>query len=62
MCRVNHLPQPEVNVWIDPGDDDPAMVRADFVWREHRLVVETDGHRTHRPTWRSSTTAAGISG
>ncbi len=48
MCRVNHLPQPEVNVWIDPGDDDPAMVRADFVWREHRLVVETDGHRTHR--------------
>ncbi len=38
---------PERQVWIDPGDGEPA-VRADFVWRKQRLVVETDGGRYHR--------------
>jgi predicted transcriptional regulator of viral defense system len=47
MCRTAHLPQPEVNVWIDPCDDEPSSIRADFVWREARLVVETDGRQTH---------------
>jgi very-short-patch-repair endonuclease len=41
LCRRYKLPMPEVNVWI-------GGVLADFVWRECRLVVETDGYRYHR--------------
>ncbi len=48
MCRTAGLPTPDVNAWIDPCDDDPSYVRADFVFRAARLVVETDGYKTHR--------------
>ena len=48
LCRDADLPLPEVNVWIDPDDEEPRSVRADFVWREQRLIVQTDGRRTHR--------------
>jgi very-short-patch-repair endonuclease len=41
LCRRENLPVPEVNVWI--GRD-----RVDFLWRESRVVVETDGYRAHR--------------
>jgi predicted transcriptional regulator of viral defense system len=47
-CRRAKLPKPEVNALIDPGDDDPTAIRVDFVWRKQRVIVETDGHRTHR--------------
>jgi predicted transcriptional regulator of viral defense system len=47
-CRRAGLPMPEVNALIDPGDDDPTAIRVDFVWREQRVIVETDGHTTHR--------------
>jgi len=40
------IPMPEINRFIDPGDGEP-MIRVDAVWREHRLIVETDGYRTH---------------
>ncbi len=41
LCRRGGLPTPEVNV--------PVGRRvADFLWREQRLVVETDGYRFHR--------------
>jgi predicted transcriptional regulator of viral defense system len=46
-CRRAKLPMPEVNALIDPGDDDPTAIRVDFVWREQRVIVETDGHETH---------------
>jgi predicted transcriptional regulator of viral defense system len=46
-CRRAALPIPEVNALIDPGDDDPTAIRVDFVWREQRVIVETDGHSTH---------------
>jgi very-short-patch-repair endonuclease len=44
LCRRTRVPQPEVNGWI-PLDGD--WVEADFLWRERRLVIETDGHETH---------------
>jgi very-short-patch-repair endonuclease len=47
LVRRAHLPQPRVNEWIVLPDGEPA-IRGDFVWRAQRLVVETDGVRTHR--------------
>ena len=49
-CRRRDLPIPEVNGLVDPNDGDPNLIRVDFVWREQRVIVETDGHRTHRTT------------
>jgi len=46
-CRRAGLPMPEVNALIDPHDSDPTAIRVDFVWREQRVIVETDGHQTH---------------
>ena len=41
LCRRHRLPRPEVNVPI-------GSYLADFLWREERLVVETDSYRYHR--------------
>ena len=41
ICRRYRLPVPEVNVEI-------GGTEADFVWRELRFVVETDGYKYHR--------------
>jgi very-short-patch-repair endonuclease len=41
LCRRSHLPVPEVNVRVGPR-------LVDFLWRDRRLVVETDGYRFHR--------------
>jgi predicted transcriptional regulator of viral defense system len=46
-CRRRDLPAPEVNALVDPNDGDPTAIRVDFVWRLYRVIVETDGHRTH---------------
>jgi hypothetical protein len=46
LTRSAVLPDPEVNVFIDPGDGEPA-IRVDFAWPERRLVVEADGRATH---------------
>jgi very-short-patch-repair endonuclease len=40
LCRRHGLPEPEVNTKIEG-------VEVDFLWREQRLVVETDGYRFH---------------
>jgi len=36
LCRRHRLPEPEVNVRVD-------RFLVDFLWREQRLIVETDG-------------------
>jgi very-short-patch-repair endonuclease len=40
LCETAGLPMPEVNVKLHGWT-------ADFFWREHGLVVETDGHGNH---------------
>jgi very-short-patch-repair endonuclease len=47
LVRDTGLPDPEVNVWVVPGDREQAL-RVDFLWRGQRLIVETDGRGTHR--------------
>ena len=41
LCRRYELPLPEVNVKV-------GRWTVDFLWREKRLVVETDGYEYHR--------------
>ena len=41
LCAKAALPSPEVNARV--GDHE-----VDFLWREARLIVETDGYRYHR--------------
>jgi very-short-patch-repair endonuclease len=41
LCRRHGLPTPEVNVRV-------GRHLADFLWRDRRLIVETDGYRYHR--------------
>lgn len=41
LCRRHRLPTPEVNVPVGP-------YLVDFLWRDRRLVVETDGYVYHR--------------
>jgi hypothetical protein len=40
LCKHEHLPPPEVNVWL-------AGFEVDALWREQRLVVELDGFAFH---------------
>jgi very-short-patch-repair endonuclease len=44
LCRQADLPVPQTNQAIALPD---GHITADFVWREPRLIVETDGHRFH---------------
>jgi hypothetical protein len=46
ICRRIDVPIPEVNQWVDLHDGGPP-IKADFLWREQRVIVETDGWRAH---------------
>jgi predicted transcriptional regulator of viral defense system len=46
LCRRIGVLQPQLNRWVDLGDGEP-MIKADFLWREQRVIVETDGGRFH---------------
>ena len=52
LCRRFGLPQPEVQQWLLLPDGGPP-IRADFLWRKQRVVVETDGDRYHGTAQRS---------
>lgn len=41
LCRRHRLPAPEVNVRV-------GRYLVDFLWRDRRLIVETDGYLYHR--------------
>jgi hypothetical protein len=45
LCRTAGLPRPAVNEWLTLDNGPP--VKADFVWRRQRLIVETDGWGAH---------------
>lgn len=44
LCRRAGLPSPAVNV---PLELDDGVLVPDFLWREARLIVETDGRQFH---------------
>jgi very-short-patch-repair endonuclease len=44
MCTRAGLPEPEVNVWLDVGDD---RLQPDFLWRDAHLIMEADSRRFH---------------
>jgi very-short-patch-repair endonuclease len=48
LCRRHRLPLPEVNARVD-------RFEVDFLWREERVIVETDsfGHHGHRAAFES---------
>jgi predicted transcriptional regulator of viral defense system len=46
LCRRISVPQPLVNRWVDLHDGEPP-IKADFLWPEQRVIVETDGRRFH---------------
>ena len=41
MGRKYGLPEPEVNATV-------GTYEVDFLWRDRRLIVETDGYQAHR--------------
>jgi Protein of unknown function (DUF559)/Transcriptional regulator, AbiEi antitoxin len=45
LCERAGVPRPAVNVWITL--DDGIAYKADFMWREHKLIAETDGRGFH---------------
>lgn len=52
LCRSWELPQPEVQQWLVLPDGGSPL-RADFLWRKQRVVVETDGDKYHATAQRS---------
>jgi predicted transcriptional regulator of viral defense system len=51
LCRRAGLPQPDVQQWINlPDGGDP--IRADFLWPQQRVIVETDGEQFHNTAQR----------
>jgi len=41
LCDRHGIPKPAVNTKVDG-------IEADFLWRDARLIVETDGYNYHR--------------
>jgi Protein of unknown function (DUF559) len=46
LTRSLGLADPTAQYYIDPGDGEP-LIRADFAWPDRKIVVETDGRKTH---------------
>jgi hypothetical protein len=49
LCDAAGFPRPEIQQYLTlPGGE---VVRADFLWREQRVVIESDGRRFHSTYW-----------
>jgi predicted transcriptional regulator of viral defense system len=46
LCRRIDIPQPQTQQWLTLPDGGSA-IRADFLWREQRVVLEVDGRKFH---------------
>jgi very-short-patch-repair endonuclease len=46
ITRSLGIPDPEVNQWLILPDGG-AAIKPDFMWRQQRLIIETDGAKTH---------------
>jgi predicted transcriptional regulator of viral defense system len=46
ITRAVGLPDPETQVYVDLGDGEP-MIQPDFLWREAKVILETDGRQAH---------------
>jgi hypothetical protein len=44
LCKRAGLPRPEVNVPLEAAG---LRLRPDFLWRDFRLIIETDGRKFH---------------
>jgi very-short-patch-repair endonuclease len=44
VCRRGGLPSPAVNQWLTVAGEE---MQVDFAWHAARVIVETDGFRTH---------------
>jgi very-short-patch-repair endonuclease len=44
LCRRHRIAAPEVNVRV-------GAFLVDLLWRDERLIIETDGYRFHRGRW-----------
>ncbi|MDQ3759613.1 MAG: endonuclease domain-containing protein [Actinomycetota bacterium] len=49
ICAAAGLPKPDINRWLLLGDQ---YLKVDFLWRDARVVIETDGDRYHRSGWK----------
>ena len=46
ITRPLGIPDPDTNQFVTLDDGGPA-IRADFIWRDQRVIVETDGRKWH---------------
>ena len=51
LCAQAGLPKPAINRYLLLGDE---YHRVDFLWREQRVVIETDGSRYHSTGWQQA--------
>jgi Protein of unknown function (DUF559) len=49
LCRRIEIPPPQLQQWLMLPDGGPP-IRADFLWRDQRVVVEVDGRKFHGTT------------